>query len=393
MRKSLEQLNGALPDHAGLAYDMYAPLGKDGKIPDGLRDPWFQKLELLTVNPDYQYFFDRWRESLISDGAQWMVVEMDSRLLVGHGNPSPTEVGITLHHTWGVPMIPGSTLKGLLNHYLQITFGPDSEQKHPYAQDHPQKDRRDYQGVSWQGKKIYHGPGAVHRALFGAPEAETDEVMRRNYPELAHLIGASRGLVQFHDALYVPGSIPNEQPFSKDILTVHQKEYYNSQGSSWPNDYDDPNPVAFLTVRPKARFFIALTGPAQWTDFAIFLLETALCDWGIGGKTAAGYGQVSEKLSDSSESTKRNQAKADEKARIDAQDASINDSPIFKNLKNLKQQEAGSKVLNILNSVSPARKRELAREIINHFNVLDSKWLKKQKGKPWYDELLKMAEE
>ncbi len=72
--------------------------------------------------------------------------------------------------------------------------------------------------------------------------------------------GASAGAVVFHDALYVPRSCADDRPFAADVLTVHQKAYYDSEGATSPNDYDSPNPVAFLTVRPGARLLFALSG-------------------------------------------------------------------------------------------------------------------------------------
>ncbi|MFN3484738.1 MAG: type III-B CRISPR module RAMP protein Cmr6, partial [Planctomycetota bacterium] len=104
--------------------------------------------------------------------------------------------------------------------------------------------------------------------------------------------GASAGLVTFHDALYVPGSALGDRPFAADGLTVHQKPYYESSGGSWPNDYDSPNPVAFLTVRPGVRLLFALSGPADWTKLAERLLRDALENWGVGGKTSSGYGRL-----------------------------------------------------------------------------------------------------
>lgn len=103
-------------------------------------------------------------------------------------------------------------------------------------------------------------------------------------------VGATAGVVTFHDALYVPGSLADNKPFAADVLTVHQKGYYDSSGQSAPNDYDSPNPVAFLTVRPKCRLLLALSGPSEWTGLAGQLLADALKSWGVGGKTAAGYG-------------------------------------------------------------------------------------------------------
>ena len=82
-------------------------------------------------------------------------------------------------------------------------------------------------------------------------------------------------------------------PLARDVITVHQKPYYDGQGrGAPPADYHDPNPVAFLTVRKGARFLLALTGPEEWTALAMSLLLDALAAYGVGGKTTSGYGRL-----------------------------------------------------------------------------------------------------
>lgn len=276
------------PEHVGLAYDAWAPVGDDGKVPDDRRTEWLSALADLAVAPDYSQSFQRWKTSFSAPGDRVFELELASRLLVGHGNASAIDVGLTVHHTWGVPVIPGSALKGLLAHYLDAVYGPDDPERNPWEQEGDQRTRADYQGVTWRGGRIERGPGAVYRALFGAPDAQEDDAMRARGFDA----GASAGLVTFHDALYVPKGCADDRPFAGDVLTVHQKGYYDSSGGSWPNDYDSPNPVAFLTVRPGARFLFALSGPADWTELAERLLRDALARWGVGGKTSAGYGRL-----------------------------------------------------------------------------------------------------
>ncbi len=276
------------PEHLGLAYDAWAPVGDDGKVADNQRAEWLSALAALAVAPDYSRSFQRWKTSFSAPGDRVFELVLASRLLVGHGNSSAIDVGITVHHTWGVPVIPGSALKGLVAHFVDATYGPDDPQRKPWEQAGHERTRADYQGVTWRGRRIERGPGAVYRALFGAPDAQEDDAMR----ERGFDAGASAGLVTFHDAVYVPTGGADDRPFAVDVLTVHQKGYYDSSGGSWPNDYDNPNPVAFLTVRPLARLLFALSGPADWTDLAERLLRDALEKWGVGGKTSTGYGRL-----------------------------------------------------------------------------------------------------
>lgn len=289
MRQALRDIG--IPEHVALAYNAWAPMGEDGQVPDDRRASWLADLANISVAPHYARSFERWRASFTATGDRVAEFTLESRLLIGHGNASATDVGLTVHHTWGVPVIPGSALKGLLAHYVDATYGPADVTRTPREQEGEECIRSDFQGVTWRNSRIQRGPGKVYRALFGAPDALEDAMMRENNFEA----GAAAGLVTFHDALYVPGSLDNK-PFAVDVLTVHQKSYYDSLGQSAPNDYDSPNPVAFLTVRPKCRFLLALSGPSEWTELAGQLLADALASWGVGGKTSAGYGigKVSE---------------------------------------------------------------------------------------------------
>jgi len=288
MRSALRSVG--IPDHLGLAYDAWAPVGSDGKVPDNRRSNWLTELADLAVSPDYARAFERWKASFGAPGDRVFELTLASRLIVGHGNASATDVGLTLHHTWGVPIIPGAALKGLLAHYVDVVYGPENGDLPPWEQPEGERERARYQGVTWDGggRRIRRGPGEVYRALFGAPEADEDRVMREHGQEA----GALAGLVSFHEALYVPQSADGDRPFAVDVLTVHQKRYYDSAGKQWPNDYDSPNPVGFLTIRPNVRMLFALSGPGDWTELAERLLTDALREWEVGGKTSSGYGRL-----------------------------------------------------------------------------------------------------
>jgi CRISPR-associated protein Cmr6 len=274
MRQLLRPLG--VPDNLnfGLAYDIFAPV-KDEPDHEKRRDMWLSDCAKITIPTDYALFFRAWHKSFTDEGGvSWTrEARLDSRLLVGHGNPSGAEVGLTVHRTWGVPMIPGSALKGLAAGYADAVYGGETAEG---------EGREKWRGVVRDGRRIVRAPGEYHAALFGAPAVDEREGEER------------QGLVIFHDALYVPDSARGNKPFERDVLTVHQKEYYRSEGSGeqWPSDWDSPNPVAFLTVRPEVRLLLALSGPAGWRSLAERLLTEALENWGAGGKTSLAYGRM-----------------------------------------------------------------------------------------------------
>lgn len=294
-------------DHAGLAYDVLAPV-VDGAVPESERSRWLERIARTKLPDGYPSAYTVWADALAGDESRGAEVELASRLLVGHGNSSAIDVGLTLHNTWGVPVIPGSALKGLLAHYVDAVIGPvDGDRAwHPLDPNAPAaaKERLAWKGVTWRGPRIQDAPGAVHRALFGAPTAESDDVWRAHDPD----VGQRRGLVVFHDAWMVPPAKATPH-LAVDVLTVHQKNYYNHQGAKGgPNDHDDPNPVGFLSVPPGVRFLLALSGPPVWTELALTLLREALTEWGVGGKTSAGYGRIARDVWRATHDPERNAA-------------------------------------------------------------------------------------
>lgn len=173
-------------------------------------------------------------------------MELASSLAIGLGNETPLEVGLTVHHTYGMPVIPGSALKGLC--------------------------RRGASHLKREGKIT----AEQFNFLFGTTKENGGN--------------DSAGFITFFDAWYDPESVGG-QPFHRDVITVHHKDYYSSKGQSAPTDFDDPNPVPFLVVKKGAKFYFAVQAPTdEWGEFTVNLMKWCLVNLGVGGKTNAGYG-------------------------------------------------------------------------------------------------------
>jgi CRISPR-associated protein Cmr6 len=214
----------------------------------------------------YKSAFVRWSASLPTDSPP-VDLEIAGRMIVGLGSENVLETGIRLHHTFGMPIIPGSALKGLAAHYCDHIWGlADAKFRKP-TKEEDEGYRKYLKGI---GPKPEDN---LHRLLFGT----TDD----------------SGCIVFHDAWYVPNSA--SKPLALDVMTPHHPNWLD--GSVPPSDFDSPIPVPFLSVAGRFRIAVTWNGPEHgdvehWKKLALSLLKQALAEWGIGGKTSSGYGRL-----------------------------------------------------------------------------------------------------
>jgi CRISPR-associated protein Cmr6 len=105
---------------------------------------------------------------------------------------------------------------------------------------------------------------------------------------------------QFAGSIAFLPAYPNADPgIELDVLTCHHPKYYEGKDTAFKNapDTEEPNPVIFLAVRPQleSNYFafqiIALRSAEEpIIAFAKKSLAQGLEIFGLGAKTAAGYG-------------------------------------------------------------------------------------------------------
>lgn len=200
---------------------------------------FLERVASQTAPPVYQRAYRRWL-AMTSDPAccQRWIGRVDGRLFVGLGEAHVLETNLTFSRPYGMPMIPGSTLKGLAHA---------------------------------QARRGALAAEAV-AVLFGRQTGQPDE--------------NDAGYLIFHDAWWVPESAPT--PLAREVVTVHHPDYYGREGRVDATDFDSPNPNAQLAAR--GAFLFVVEGVGGWATLGLALLRAALVHEGIGGKTAAGYG-------------------------------------------------------------------------------------------------------
>jgi CRISPR-associated protein Cmr6 len=250
-------------------------------------------LEFILTPIGYSDALARRHDALRALDAVAFDVRIAGKLVAGLGLRGVLEAGLALEHTWGTPVIPGSSLKGAAGAACAEieTPGWNPPNRTPNGED--------------------RAAGEHYRALFGTAK---DGI----------------GAVTFHDAWWVPADRDRTLPLRGDVMTPHAPGYYRGPGDVpppknsvteaehraeraryepatstqsnvnakplWirrPDGTEDPIPVPFAIVA-SARFRIWLTGDTEWCGAAKVILLHALSHRGVGAKTDSGYGRLVE---------------------------------------------------------------------------------------------------
>lgn len=246
--------------HAGLVVERYLPSvvqdrGLHPQFNSEDKSPWLRTFAKKASeawkagDAPWRKWAERHEEMLNGwTGIEKFVLRPRWRWVIGLGNQTILETGITLHHTYGVPFIPGSALKGLAQALAELEppTGVDADMK---------------------------------RAIFG--EQDRTEKDRA-------------GEVVFLGAMPAKDSPPR---LVVDVMTPHCPKYYAGSRDN-PLEIEDPSPVPFLCVA-GGEYQVAVAPRRSATALSIVktaseLCKTALKDMGIGSKTAKGYGYFLE---------------------------------------------------------------------------------------------------
>jgi CRISPR-associated protein Cmr6 len=184
-------------------------------------------------------------------------------LIVGLGGESVYETALTLHHVFGFPFIPASSVKGVVRSWIITTVFEKDE-----------KGEIDLKNAEKRAKQ-----NADFCFIFGSNAESYDKKARQ-------------GEVTFFDAY--PTTAPRIKP---DLMNPHYGEYYDKNSQKFPTDTQSPIPIFFLTVAGAPFQFIIAS--KKWDLTQLFKGKTlenwlidALQNHGIGAKTAVGYGYM-----------------------------------------------------------------------------------------------------
>lgn len=233
-------------------------------------------------------------------GAGFCLKTVYPGLLTGIGMPhevpgeNTLKLGFYFDHTTGLPVIPGSTCKGL----LRSAF--------PQWENHSNEPEKIKKAKTEYIYRIVEGIKEDQQVEIGKSEIELvnfveNEIFEGRIGE-QQLSVYSRDI--FFDAYIVRGTLDEKRKdciMGTDFITPHFKEDVFSEKSLLKN----PKPIFFLKVLPDVvfKFQFLLNNNHEWLDKEkqqqrllteeekLKLFRKIILDLGIGAKTHVGYGQ------------------------------------------------------------------------------------------------------
>jgi len=340
------------------------------------------------------------------------------RLSIGLGVPHPLETGITLHHLYGVPYLPGSAVKGVTRAWrlraIAKEFGIPrlavTEVKRWKNNSHDrgtpsftpldaldallslslsdrsasalgEDERARIQGLYDALAEVTQGENA--QAFFSAcqPPIECsvtipalEELISNYIFDYSRIFGSqqAKGELMFFDA-YPVNLILNEQSILElDVMTPHHTNYYAKGGE--PTDRENPVPVKFAVIAKDTEFLITLGCLSDGLlDKVADWVRKAFQAQGVGAKTRAGYGELTPSDAQTLESS--------DTTIKPVQDSTLEQAIERWEPKDMGQLDALARRIAALDDRS--RQKELA-QLLQQKLTKASRWRNKYSNKPWY---------
>jgi len=216
-----------------------------------------KKESVQITNPSFYFYKDKaygkdiedfslqnsYEELFSINGAQtFELTTTYPGLLVGSGynhpklkeNKDDFQLGFFFDHTTGLPLISGSSIKGVL------------------------------------------------RSVFAHPEFIEDVYGKDVTDKLKYIFEEQK--VIFYDAFIVKSANEDKKIFGSDYITSHYSDEPNGE-------FKEPNPIKFLKILPEVSFRFQFRFLEKDDEVYLELFKDIIQDFGLGAKTNTGYGK------------------------------------------------------------------------------------------------------
>ena len=275
----------AIPEYLGKDFSDASPALRFGLYLKLWRKDWSKETDTISAlqeatginRADRKLMdaFSKRQKSAFATLAEGMELQLVAKSIApfttGLGNEHPLENGFAFLNPYGLPYLPGSSVKGVVRRAAEELAGIAP-------------------GVTWEAESEDDAWTAqAINTLFGPTLSDT---------------GSRRGALSFWDVM----PEINGEKLAIEVMTPHYSHYYQQdsskgEGSISPHDSGQPIPINFLTVPPGSNFTFHvvcdrkrltadLVENDRWQALLQSAFEHAFTWCGFGAKTAVGYGAM-----------------------------------------------------------------------------------------------------
>lgn len=271
----------------------------------------------------FNKFKERWLNAL---PVEPFTLFSQDHTVVGLGAKGTLEMGLTLHHTYGFPIIPGSSLKGLSRTFALLRIAEDLEIPRISSetilalkaakQDAPLRildtilemplpsadtdigNSPQYQAMEAAYERKLKGHKSINIRGCQIETTSFETFLKWDFVQKFRTMFGTQneaGKAIFFDA--IPDVIENI--IAVEIMTPHYAGYY--QEDKFPQDDQNLKPLAYLSIQQGIPFHFCIAPRSkdrkdqELVKFAEALLRLSLKQIGIGGKTSSGLGRFSNR--------------------------------------------------------------------------------------------------
>ncbi len=216
----------------------------------------------------------------------------------GSGRQGEFKLGFFFDHTTGLPVIPGSSVKGALRAIFPL--GLKHEAKKAKEEEKTLLLAKAEQVTAYLQFQLQHISGRD----WSVKEIEQFETWLFGSYTSGEAVGPMSGRVIFHDAIPVRADMVRlngkmvKRYLAPDFLTPHK----NMNQDGVPDHLKNPVPIQFLKVLPGVEFrfqFALFPYRVEGKELLCIskirdLFKALLLQFGVGAKTNVGYGQFLE---------------------------------------------------------------------------------------------------
>ena len=248
----------------------------------------WEQLSNLKLPKTFSSYLDRLVKSLESfhgDSLINLECETRTRLLVGIGGSSAWEAGVTSLNPFGIPWIPGSSLKGVVRDYAILNL-VNSERDTEHL--------RMFLGIKKAAGEYKKKP-KIEDLSSDEEEIKTAlnvwGIQGSFMSEIKLIIELFGTKKREGGAIFYGGFPIDEEVLGVDVINPHYPDYY--ERGEPPNDWQNPRPFFYPVVREGVSFTFLVALKDEVKDLKDkleeYLIKT-LTEHGVGGKISVGYG-------------------------------------------------------------------------------------------------------